>query len=178
MIGLLFGSGYLQNILQGTILDWLADFIGGSVWIIGPVSLAAATALAILRYRLFDIDVIIRRTLVYGALTITLAVVFFGAVTLLQSLFVAVSGQCSAVSVVISTLVIAALFNPLRRRIQDDIDRRFYRKKYDAEKVVAAFAETARDETDLERLSQELVRVAKETLQPEHVSLWMKPREK
>jgi len=131
--------------------------------------------LAILRSRLWDIDILIRRTLVYSALSGLLALIYFGGVVVLQSLFRAVTGQGqNQLVTVVSTLAIAALFLPLRRRVQDVIDRRFYRKKYDAAKTLAAFAATCRDETDLDKLTASLIAVVQETMQPEHVSLWLR----
>ena len=123
---------------------------------------------------MFDIDILIRRTLQYSVISGLLALVYFGLVVVLQNLFTAVSGQQSAVAIVLSTLGIAALFNPVRRRVQDFIDRRFYRKKYDAAKVIAEFAGACRDETDLDKLTARLVEVVDETMQPESVSLWLK----
>jgi hypothetical protein len=131
-----------------------------------------AVGIAILRYHLYDIDIIIRRTLVYSILSLTLGLVYVGSIVLLQQLVAPLTGG-SELAIVASTLVIAALFNPLRKRIQNLIDRRFYRRKYDAAKVLAAFGATARDETDLEQLTAEMLRVVDETMQPEFVGLWL-----
>jgi hypothetical protein len=130
---------------------------------------------ALLRARLFDIDVVINRTLVYGSLTATLVALYFGGIVVLQGVIVALTGQESTIAVVASTLLIAALFNPLRRRIQGFIDRRFYRGKYDARKTLEAFSTKLKDETDLEALRGDLVGVIRETLQPAYVSLWLRP---
>src|SRR5215216_945415 len=164
-------------------------FVSGgiSIWSetvsIAAISLALLglpvfTGIAIVRYRLYDIDLIINRTLVYGALTATLALIYFGGVATTQAIFRALTGQEEQqpqLVVVVSTLLIAALFMPLRRRIQTFIDRRFYRRKYDARKTLEAFSAKLRDETDLEALNNELVGVVRETMQPAHVSLWLHP---
>jgi hypothetical protein len=138
-------------------------------------SIPIATGIAILRYRLYDIDRIINRTLVYGSLTVTLVALYFGGIVVLQRIFVTLTGQQSTLAVVASTLLIAALFTPLRRRIQGFIDRRFYRSKYDARKTLEAFSAQLREETDLNALSEDLVGVVRETMQPAHVSLWLRP---
>ena len=133
-----------------------------------------AIGFAVLRYRLYDIDLVINRTLVYGSLTVSLALVYVGSVVTLQYLFRLLSGGGSQLVIVASTLAIAALFNPLRHRIQRSVDRLFYRSKYDAAKTLEAFSTKLRDETDLETLSGDLVAVTRETMQPAHASLWLK----
>ncbi len=155
---------------------WLLIFIQLSSLLL--ISFPAAIGFAILRYRLWDIDILIRRTLVYSILTGVLALTYFGAVTLLQSLFSGLSGQQTPAALVISTLLTAALVSPLRRRIQEAINRRFYRQKYDAERALAEFAAAARKETDLETLKSKLALVARENLQPVKLSIWLPPVEK
>jgi hypothetical protein len=161
----------------------LAAVIGalGGAWaalipiVIGVLALPAAVGVAMLRYRLYDIGVIIDRTLVYGSLTVMLALVYFGGVTATQAVFTALTGQeeLPQLVIVVSTLVIAALFNPLRRRIQSFIDRRFYRRKYDARKTLEAFSAKLRNDSDLDALSDDLVGMVRETMQPAQVSLWL-----
>jgi hypothetical protein len=142
------------------------------------VCLYTAVGIAMLKYRLYDIDIIINRTLVYGALTVSLALVYFGGVLSLQGLLRALTGQESQLAIVASTLTIAALFNPLHRRIQASIDRLFYRRKYDAAKTLDEFSSKLREETDLDALNSDLVKVVRDTMQPQHVTLWLRePKE-
>ena len=148
------------------------------VMLLSFTGVPVAVGFAVLKYRLYNIDLLINRTLVYGALTATLALIYFGGVAMLQAILSALTGQMeqqSQLAVVVSTLAIAALFNPLRGRIQSFIDRRFYRRKYDARKTLETFSTRLRDETDLEALSDELVGVTRETMQPSHVALWLRP---
>jgi hypothetical protein len=158
-------NGSLYQVLGSTVTNFLL--------ILFPLSLA----IAILRYRLWDIDILINRTLVYGTLTVILTGVYVGLVIGLQALLRGIISQDSGVAIVISTLAIAGLFQPLRRRIQRIIDRRFYRSKYDAAKTLAAFSTTLRQEVDLEQLREHLLTVVQETMQPSHVSLWLRPPE-
>jgi hypothetical protein len=159
-------------IFVGSVIStiWSAD-VGIALISIGLLGVPIFTGVAITRYRLYEIDIVINRTLVYGALTAALVAVYFGGVATLQALFRALTGQQSILAVVASTLLIAALFNPLRRRIKAFIDRRFYRRKYDAAKTLEAVSARLRDETDLQALNGDLTRVVRETMQPSHVSL-------
>jgi hypothetical protein len=138
-------------------------------------SIPIATGIAILKYRLYDIDCVINRTLVYGAVTVVLVLLYVLCTVLFQSLFRALTGQESQLAVVASTLAIAALFGPLRRRVQSFIDRCFYRNKYDAQKTLQDFGARLRDEVDLYALREDLVAVVEDTLKPEHVSFWLRP---
>jgi hypothetical protein len=176
VVGLLFLIGLVFSLIYGSkppswtrLLDTMTALSYTGV----PI----AVGFAVLKYRLYDIDVIINRTLVYGSLTASLALVYFGGVATTQTIFRALTGQEEQpqLAIVVSTLLIAALFNPLRRRIQEFIDRRFYRRKYDARKTLETFSARLRDETGLEELNAELVRVVRETMQPAHVSLWLRP---
>jgi hypothetical protein len=150
-----------------------ADVISNLLLPLGLIGFPIAITIAILRHNLWDIDVIIRKTAVYTVLTALLALVYFGVIILLQGVFEAVSGQDSPIIIVISTLIIAALFAPLRRRVQDFIDRRFYRRKYDAERTLAEFGRFVRDATDLDALAAELLQILQETMQPDQVLLWL-----
>ena len=181
---LILGLGFSSFVIPGIIVP---EATGGanSLWenlledavTLSFAGVPVAIGFAVLKYRLYDIDVVINRTVVYGALTGTLVAIYFGGVATIQTVFRGITGQEEQpqLAIVVSTLVIAALFNPLRRRIQSFIDRRFYRRKYDAAKTLEAFSAKLRDETDLEALNDDLVGVVAETMQPAHVSLWLRP---
>ena len=181
------GFLYLIAMVCAFIFPSAAWFQAGSpLWLdlLGYAALSSFTLVpiaigfAVLRYRLYDIDMVINRTLVYGSLTATLALLYVSSVVFLQYASRTLTGGESQLAIVASTLVIATLFNPLRRRIQNLIDRRFYRRKYDAQKTLSAFSKTLREETDLEALNAELLTVIRETIQPEHVSLWLRETER
>ena len=167
--------GFTTPLLLGALAPAAFEVLGRLVWTLGFLGIPVSAAVAILKYRLYDIDRIINRTLVYAALTAMLVLVYVGSVFSLQYLFRALTGETSQLVIVASTLTIAALFNPLRRRIQDVVDRRFYRNKYDARETLEAFGVRLREETDLKAQGGDLVTVARETVQPASASLWLKP---
>jgi hypothetical protein len=162
--------------VSGLINLWNVP-VGIVVGNVALLGLPVFTGIAIVKHHLYDIDLLINRTLVYGSLTTMLVVVYVGGIVLSQRVFVGLTGQeeLPQLAIVASTLMIAALFAPLRRRIQATIDRRFYRRKYDSAKMLSVFSARLRDETDLGTLSDDLVGVVKETMQPEHVTLWLRP---
>ena len=172
VFGTLFIS--VENIGEASypaIFDgWFYFFVVTSFFLGLPIIFG----ITIFKYRLYDIDIIIRRTVQYGVVSALLAAVYFGSITLIQGGITAVTATQSPLAIVISTLLIAALFNPLRQRVQAFVDRRFYRQKYDAQQVLADFAQTARDEVEMDALQTELLRVVQETMQPEKISLWIK----
>lgn len=145
-------------------------------YVLALTTLPISIGIAILKYRLYEIDLIIRRTLIYGSLTVALTLVYFGSIVFLQGLLPILTDQSSPLAVVASTLAIAALFTPLRRRIQTVIDHRFYRRKYDTDKTLAAFSARLRDKVDLDKLTAGLVWVVDETMQPTHISLWLRDK--
>jgi len=171
-----FGTTLAYGVYGATGARWTWQ-VGISLLAVGLVGTPIAVGIAISRYRLYEIDTLINRTLVYGALTAALALLYLGGVATTQAIFRALTGQEEQpqLAIVVSTLVIAALFNPLRRRMQGFVDRRFYRRKYDAAKTLEAFSAKLRDETDLDSLSSDLVGVVRETMQPAHVGLWLRP---
>jgi len=163
-----------MSLPAGSPLPWWT-LVSSAGWWVALTIVPLSLSIGVLRYRLYDIDIIINRTLVYGSLTATLVVLYFGGIVVLQRVFVLLTGEQSTLAVVASTLLIAALFTPLRRRIQSFIDRRFYRRKYDARKTLEAFSTKLKNETDLEALNNDLVGVVRETMQPAHVSVWLRP---
>ncbi len=171
--------GFVAILFGGVLVPAsLDDRFGTFVWTVAPLGLPVSAGIAILKYRLYDIDLLVNRTLVYGSLTAALALVYVGGVVSLQYVFRTLTGSESQLAVVASTLAIAALFVPLRRGVQGFVDRLFYRRKYDAAKTLEAFSAKLRNETDLDRLGGELVSVVRVTVQPKHASLWLRsPKE-
>jgi hypothetical protein len=171
----LFSAAFIPTLLLQAFSD--TESVWNILWLLGMLTIPIAIAIAILRYRLFEIDIIIRKTLQYAIVSATLALAYFGSVLALQTLFGAAISESPAL-VVVSTLMMAALFNPLRRRVQQLIDRRFYRQKFNAEQLLAGFARHARDETDLEALTAEMVRILEESMRPDGVHVWLAARAK
>jgi peptidoglycan/LPS O-acetylase OafA/YrhL len=172
---------YAVAVMVSLFLFWFSLALAGLVppdallWTVPLLGLPAGVGVAVLRYRLYEIDRIINRTLVYGLLTAVLALVYAGSVVALQRIFIAFTGEDSQLAVVASTLAIAALFNPLRGRTQGFIDRRYFRRRYDAARTLETFGASLRNETDLDELNGNLLSVVHEALRPEHASLWLRP---
>ena len=171
------GDSYIRNNpeLVGTAVYDLYQIASNAIVFTVFIGIPLIIGLTIFKYRLYDIDIIIRRTVQYAIVSVVLAITYFGSITLIQGGLTAVTNTQSPLAIVLSTLLIAALFNPLRQRVQAFINRRFYRQKYDAQQILAQFAQTARDETDMEVLTAELLQVVQETMQPEQVSVWLQP---
>jgi len=174
VVGLLFLISLVISLMYGSRPPSWTRLLD-TMTVLSYTGVPIAVGFAVLKYRLYDIDVVINRTLVYSSLTVMLVALYFGGIVVLQRVFVALTGQQSTLAVVASTLTIAALFNPLRRRVQGFVDQRFYRRKYDARKTLEAFNSRLREETDLEALGEDLVGVVRETMQPAHASLWLRP---
>ena len=173
------GMVAVATILAGSVVGGLwSEMVANVMILVALLGLPVSTGIAIVKHRLYDIDLIINRTIVYGLLTVVLALLYFCGVTATQAVFQTLTGheQPPQLAIVASTLAIAALFNPLRWRIQGYIDRRFYRRKYDARKTLESYSAKLRDETDLDSLTDDLVGVVRETLQPAHVTLWLRSR--
>jgi hypothetical protein len=168
--------GISTPLLLNSFAPGLFQVLGQLAWTLGFLSLPVSAGVAILKYRLYDIDIIINRTLVYGPLTLMLVAVYIGGVLVLEYAFRTLTGSGSQLSIVASTLLIAALFNPLRRRVQNFIDHLFYRRKYDATRTLGEFSAKLRERTDLDDLSSELLSTVRETMQPSQVSLWLHPQ--
>jgi hypothetical protein len=166
-----FVGNPLAELLPGAVADEIRDL----PFVLGIALLPIATGVAILRYRLYDIDRIVNRTLVYGALTAFLAAAYLGIVVALQNL--TPGADDSDLTIAGSTLAVAALFRPLRARIQGFIDRRFYRSRFDAQRTLESFSSRLREDVDLDHLSADLLGVVRDTMQPAHASLWLKPAE-
>src|SRR5215204_4515528 len=176
-IALAASGGILQYAISEPLELVLLGWIGRTLVLAGLAGIPISMGIAILRFRLYEIDTLVNRTLVYGSLTVVLVALYFGGVATTQAVLQALTGRedLPQLVVVASTLLIAALFNPLRRRVQNLVDRSFYRRKYDAAKTLETFSAKLRDETDLNSLNSDLLSVVRETMQPEHVSLWLRP---
>jgi hypothetical protein len=170
--------GLSTPLLLSSLVPAVFQVVGPIAWTLGFLSLPVSAGVAVLKYRLYEIDLIINRTLVYGALTVTLVAVYVGSVLSIQYAFRGLTGSKSQLAIVASTLLIAALFNPLRRRVQNFIDQSFYRRKYDAARTLEVFSAKLRDERDIDTLNSELLSTVRETMQPEHVSLWLREPER